>query len=248
MMNKLTSKFISTLNDLEQRYKAIVSSKNQLGPSSKNQLDELGHSKLLDKAAEHDRAVRQYKPKLKRMARLRNFLVHDYNHANDVLIPTHETVKEAERLLKLITEPPSLLSIVNRAVQCCLTSDSVAEATRLMRDNLFSQLPVKKDKELIGLLTGGTVARWLATLLETNADIPKDARVSEVMKHSVKEEAYALVPRNATVFDALGKFDDRTIHAVIVTESAQPTAPLGIVTPTDIPKLIQATKENAVEV
>ena len=116
-----------------------------------------------------------------------------------------------------------------------------------MYDNSFSQLPVHDGEKLVGLLTGETIARWLAARLEGRVGILEEEPVDKVLQHQ-EEAGYVIVAQIATVFDGLKEFDQslhsgRTLQAVIVTANGRPSeAPLGIVTPTDIPGLVRSAK------
>ncbi|HBI43791.1 MAG TPA: hypothetical protein DDY78_13210 [Planctomycetales bacterium] len=100
---------------------------------------------------------------------------------------------------------------------------------------------------LIGLLTGETIAQWLAARLDGGVGILEEEPVDKVLEHQ-EEAGCVLLAKTATVFDGLKQFDQslhsgRALQAVIVTASGQPSeTPLGIVTPTDIPGLVRSAR------
>jgi predicted transcriptional regulator len=116
-----------------------------------------------------------------------------------------------------------------------------------MYDHSFSQLPVLDSEKLVGLLTGETIARWLAVRLAGGVGILEEEPVGKVLEHQ-EAAGYVLVGRAATVFDGLKAFDQSlrsgtALQAVIVTANGQATeSPLGIVTPSDIPGLVRAAE------
>ena len=116
-----------------------------------------------------------------------------------------------------------------------------------MHDNSFSQLPVHDGEKLVGLLTGETIARWLAARLDGGVGILEEEPVRKVLEHQ-EAAGYVLVAQAATVFDGLKAFDQSlrsgtALQAVIVTANGQATeTPLGIVTPSDIPGLVRAAE------
>jgi predicted transcriptional regulator len=116
-----------------------------------------------------------------------------------------------------------------------------------MHDNSFSQLPVHDGERLVGLLTGETIARWLAARLEGGDGILLEEPVDKVLEHQ-EEAGYVLVATTVTVFDGLTAFDQSlrsgaALQAVIVTANGKATeTPLGIVTPSDIPGLVRAAE------
>jgi predicted transcriptional regulator len=235
-MHALASRFVSAFNRIEKRLEAIV------GPK-----DYLPFAQLVDKAAGKNSAVRQFRKRLKSLGNLRNLLVHDHEHHKEVAVPTERTVRELETLAETITSPPPLLTVATKPVRTCRPSDPVGVAARVMHDNSFSQLPVHDGEKLVGLLTGETIARWLAARLDGGVGILEEEPVGKVLEHR-EAAGYVLVAQAATVFDGLKAFDQAlrsgtALQAVIVTANGQATeSPLGIVTPSDIPGLVRAAE------
>jgi predicted transcriptional regulator len=119
-----------------------------------------------------------------------------------------------------------------------------------MHDGSFSQLPVYSNNTLVGLLTAETVARWLAAELAEGQGILEEKPVHDVMKHEEGTHSHVVMGRNATVDDALFEFDNhmhsgRMLDAIILTHNGNKRErPLGIVTPTDQPKLRSAIRAS----
>jgi predicted transcriptional regulator len=112
-----------------------------------------------------------------------------------------------------------------------------------MYDRSYSQLPVYREKNLVGLLTGDTVGRWLgATGTRGNRYSPAKP-VSEVMAFAESTHAFELVGPDTRVGEALLLFDQamdegRPLSAVLVTSDGSASGrPMAIVTPTDLPRL-----------
>jgi predicted transcriptional regulator len=235
-MHDLTSRFISAFNRIEKYLEAVVRPK-----------DYLPFAQLVDKAAGKNSAVRRFKKRLKTLGNLRNWLVHDHEHGNELAVPTEHTVRGVEALAAALTSPPLLLAVASKSVHSCRPSDPVGAAARVMHDNSFSQLPVHDGEKLVGLLTGETIARWLAARLDGGVGILEEEPVGKVLEHQ-EAAGYVLVAQAATVFDGLKAFDEAlrsgtALQAVIVTTNALATeTPLGIVTPADIPALVRAAE------
>ncbi len=64
---------------------------------------------------------------------------------------------------------------------------------------------------MVGLLTGETIARWLATRLEGRIGFLEEEPVDRVLKHQ-EAAGYILVGKTATVFDGLKAFD-QSLHS-----------------------------------
>jgi hypothetical protein len=106
---------------------------------------------------------------------------------------------------------------------------------------------VRLGERLVGLLTGETIARWLAARLDGGVGILEEEPVAKGLEYQ-EAAGYVLVGQSATVFDGLKEFDHSlysgtALQAVIVTASGKATeTPLGIVTPSDIPGLVRAAE------
>jgi CBS domain-containing protein len=237
-MHELTSRFVSAFNRIEKRLGALVG----LG-------DYLPFTQLVEKAATKSSAVKLHRKRLRFLGNLRNLLVHDHEHGKEVAVPTERTVRGLETLADRITSPPLLLTVASRTVRSCRPTDRVGTAARIMHDHCFSQLPVYDGVRLVGLLTGETIARWLAARLGGGVGILEEEPVDKVLEHQ-ETAGYALAAQTATVFDGLREFDQSlhsgtALQAVIVTANGRATeVPLGIVTPPDIPSLMRAALQE----
>jgi predicted transcriptional regulator len=183
---------------------------------------------------------------LKDFAGLRNVLVHRFDHEKEIAFPSEETVAHLEAIVASLTSPPRLDSLFRGLVEICLPDESVGSAAKKMHTHSFSQLPVIAGKRIVGLLTADTIARWLATRLESGIGMLKEEPVEKILPHQEKPRNYAIMGLSATVYDALEEFDKwlhegESLAAIILTHNARSNeTPIGIVTVSDMPKLVQA--------
>jgi CBS domain-containing protein len=102
--------------------------------------------------------------------------IHAFRIEQEVAVPTERTVRGLEALAETITSLPPLLTVASKTVRTCRPSEPVGAAARVMHDNSFSQLPVHDGEKLMGLLTGETIARWLAARLEVLACVSRSMK------------------------------------------------------------------------
>lgn len=113
-----------------------------------------------------------------------------------------------------------------------------------MYDLKFSQLPVVDDRGLIDLLTSETIARWVATRLESDGILESEP-IETVLAHRERDSTHRVLSREATVFDALDLFDEalhagNDLDAILLTNSgSNKEMLLGILTPFDIPRMFR---------
>jgi CBS domain-containing protein len=203
---------------------------------------------VVDRAAQQSRAVAQFRTDLKEYADLRNAIVHERGDGYPIADPRDRAVHAIEEIRRVLEDPPRLLQVVKVSVEACVVDDPVGRAARQMYDGDFSQLPVYDNGSFVALLTAETVARWLAACLEGGIGLVEEAPVRDVLAHTEDADNHRLVPRDATVFDALQLFDaynerGKSLDAVLITHAGRREEKLlGIVTIYDIPRLLAAIR------
>lgn len=206
-------------------------------------------SELIYGAASQSTVVYRYQTDLREYADLRNAIVHERTDSHPIADPYERTVRSIEQLAGLLTAPPNALATIgSRNVKTCNTDTSVADAARLMREGDFSQLPVVTDRHVTALLTAETVTRWLAAVVHEHGGVVLDDHtVSDALPHTEQPtHHWELLGRQATVFDALDRFDHYlengwSLDALLVSETGSTgQSLLGIITVYDHPKLAGA--------
>lgn len=235
IMHTLTTRFLSRFNQIERHLQGAT-----------NEDHYTTFAALLDKAAQGSAVVRQLRGALKDFADLRNVLVHRYEQDKEIAIPSEETVVRLERIVESLLSPPKLDSLFNGTVEVCRPHELVGLAAKKMHARSFSQLPVMAEQRIVGVLTADTIARWLAARLDGGIGMLEEEPVEKVLRYQEKSSNHILMDRSATVYDALEAFDTalhsgEALDAIILTNSGRPTeAPIGIVTVSDMPKLVRA--------
>lgn len=234
-MDNTTSQFVAVYNEIDSWLRGITKTSN-----------EQSFTRLVDATAHSHHGVKRHAQSLKRLAVLRNFVVHEHSHQWPLATATQHALEQLTKIRNELVSPPLLLSISNRPVTLCRPTDPIGKAVKLMHDGSFSQLPVYNDGRFVGLLTAETVARWLSSNLADGQQLVEEKPVAEVLMHQEYPRNYEFMPRSATVFEALTEFDKslrrgKRLEAILLTENGRTTeAPLGIITIHDIPKTQRA--------
>ncbi len=200
---------------------------------------------LIRKAAQKEKSVKIYSDDLKEFADLRNAIVHERCGGEPIAEPHYKTVLRIEKIKDHIVKPPTVEPIFLRKVVTCRPDDMIGEAAKIMLKNSFSQIPIYDEEEFKGLLTTGTISRWLSDRFKSGVGILKEECVSVVAHYCEYRDSYRFVPRQATLFDVLDYFDDfvkmgRNLDALIITHTGKSNQrPLGIVTVFDLPEIFR---------
>ncbi len=234
-MHERTSRFLSAFGKIEAHFREAA-----------GRPEHADFPTLLRQVSNTDAAARRFRKALLDFARLRNVLVHDYDHADELAIPNESSVVTLETIHRALVAPARIETLCSRSVAVCRPDEPIGDAAERMRAGSFSQMPVVDGPRVAGLLTSETIARWLAARLFGEVDILEEEPVSAVMLHQEKTRNHVFLGRQATAADALRAFD-KALHqgepldAILITQSGKPTESLiGIVTTTDLPALIRA--------
>jgi len=234
-MDDITSQFVAVYNEIDVWLRGRSKAAH-----------EQGFTRLVDAVSHSHPGAKRHSQTLKRLATLRNFVVHEHRHQAPLAAATQHALKQLIKIRNELVSPPLLLSISNRPVELCRPDDPIGQAVKLMHDGSFSQLPVYEGQRFIGLLTAETVARWLASSFAGGQQLVEEKPVAEVLLHQEYPGNHVFVTRTASVFDALAEFDKSLrrgarLDAILLTESGRATeAPIGIITIHDIPKIHRA--------
>lgn len=201
-----------------------------------------------------DRLVARFETDLREFADLRNAIVHSATR-HPIATPHLSVVESFERILELLSRPPTLLSIgtapgAPQEVTVCRPSDTIGRISSDMGRRLLSQLPVLAEEGIVGVLTTGTIARWLGAEFSSNSQdaeiVIGNVTVSEALRHAEDPDNFIVVDPRTSVVQCLDAFEGRmqqgrTLDAVLVTQDGTASkAPQRIFTSFDLPRLVQA--------
>lgn len=199
-------------------------------------------STVLDQVAQSSAPVRRYRDQLRRLADLRNAIAHN----GLAIAEPHDTViKELEQIKTALMNPARVMPIFGKTVYSVGKQDPLVHALKFFGTRNFSQVPVKSGKEVIGLLTTNTAARWLAASAPAEVLDLREYTVGDLLQHAEYEKSWNFVRQDAQLVDVLALFDQsenagRRLDAVLITAAGKPTEELlGIITLSDIPKLLR---------
>ncbi len=153
---------------------------------------------------------------------------------------------QIQRLRELLLTPPEALGVLGtRPVATLEPSSTVRQASALIAEKNYTQIPVYDDGGYVQLLTGNAIARWVAADLGDNGQIDAGT-VGEVLEYAEPAERVEFAARDASaqeVVDLLSEVARDGSHAVavILTEQGKRhQRPLRIITGSDLGKLLDA--------
>ena len=235
-MDNLSSRFLDAFNGIENWMRHELNAEHE------------DFGILLSEMEQSRSGFDRYSSELRRLARLRNLIVHHHSRDEPLAVPTTRSVERIDMIHKQLLSPPLLLSVAAAPVQTCLPTDLIGHPLKKMHIGTFSQLPIYGNNQCLGLLTADTIARWLAVNLAGGVGLVEEKPVSDVIQHQEDPDNHTFLHRTSTVEDGLAAFGKyhlkgKRLDAILITQNGRLTeAPLGIVTIQDIPKLNQAVQ------
>ncbi len=202
---------------------------------------------------------------------LRNALVHNRMGAVEyIAVPTESTVVQLEAIVEELRKPVALRAFAAKDVVTVSVDDRVGHVLALVKQKGYVRFPVRMDGRIVALLTASGIVRWIASHDIDACALPHLARqgraaggsldgeirlsdgeriictiasvsVGEVLARDHRKDEFAILPRDATVEQALALWTrNPRLEAVIITERGRAEeSPLGIATATDLIKLLE---------
>ncbi|WP_121663762.1 CBS domain-containing protein [Metabacillus litoralis] len=195
---------------------------------------------LLREGAKQHRLIKAYSEELEQYGRLRNAIVHEKRELGTYIAePHHDVVERIERIAEVFTKPNYALTIATKSVISFQYEDKITTVIQAIKEHNYSQYPVYKNKNFIGLLTTGDIVKWMASYTVNHIVDLADVKVMDILidtlQHPIEfanksidifevEEIYEIAHKKKT-----------DLEAVIITENGMiDEKPLGLITAWDL--------------
>ena len=226
------TRFLSAYNQIDQTLRSVYDLKRSLN-----------FSEVIRKTVQLNSIVRKFEDDLIDYGRLRNAIVHK-GSSNFVIAEPHEKVVEKmEHIATLISTPPLAYNkIATHEVLCIDHNITLAEAMQLMSRSDFSNLPVYKGKNLLGILNGQRLINLLGFKLEDEISLQEyveKTKVADVMREIGDTNYFVVESEQLTLEHALDMFEqNRKLLVILITKDGSGSyPPMGIITNADIIKM-----------
>ncbi|ULT55138.1 CBS domain-containing protein [Neobacillus drentensis] len=184
--------------------------------------------------------IDSFKKDLEQYARLRNAIVHEKMEVGFYIAePNAKVVHHIEKIANVLSQPNYAMSIATKRVVYFDYQDSILKVTDASKEYDYSKFPIYHNKKCIGLLTAGTIMKWMAQNMENGMVNLSNIRVSDIMDFE-KEHLIEIVAKDINIFEIENIFEKahkkkRKIEGVIITENGKiDEAPIGIITAWDL--------------
>ena len=196
----------------------------------------MGFSDLIRKSVVLNYVVRKYEDELIDYGRLRNAIIHNNNEDYVIAEPHDIVVEEIEHIEKLLTTPPKALESVGRRDVLTTSSDkSMREVIELMASSNYSNIPVYKNNQLIGVANGQKIINSMGQFMLTGGKCSSfldNVQIEDMLSSLQDSNYYTVKQADCTIEEALAEFNNNhKLLAILFTKHGQTNEmPLGIMT------------------
>ncbi|PID90090.1 MAG: hypothetical protein CSA97_04700 [Bacteroidetes bacterium] len=239
MDNENSNRFLTAFNDIEAEL-----------------TDRMGHHKaggfaqILNMLKRNDAQVRLHYHTLRQFAKLRNAIVHNMREDFVIAEPHMEVVEEIERIRDYLAKPPIIADYMTTHPFHVPKDTPLAEVITTFKKRNFQRCPIIDRSGVCGLITAKSITKWIASILAHPEKKANDLPLERLMDRTVEDvlpfcsqNEYAIVPRNASLADAVYLFRSsiekgKYLQSLLVTAEGTPQSALvGIIAPSDLPRL-----------
>ena len=202
----------------------------------------MGFSELVRKAVVLNYTVRKYEDDLIDYGRLRNAIIHNNNENIIIAEPHISVVENIEHIEKILTTPPKALDTVcKKDVLTTDANEKMKDVIMLIAKSKFSNIPVYRNSELIGVANGQKILNSLGQFLLSGgkADVfLNNVKIEDMLSSLENSNYYKVVPADYSVEQALNEFHANSkLLALLFTKSGSTKElPIGIMTGADVLK------------
>ena len=198
---------------------------------------------IVRQSAAKNTVVRRYEDELADYARLRNAIVHQSMDDKIIAVPCDEVVETIAHIERLLCTPPTIgETLPEKKVTSIDGGISLRQAVQLIARTGYSNLPVYRDKRMIGIINNRRLIAEIGAVLHRGESV--DAFLSETPVEDVLAESdlfvyYKYMGKNAPLQTVVSAFEEnKKLLAVAVSERGKVGERIvNFITPADLPEI-----------
>jgi len=200
---------------------------------------------LVKEARKINPVVEEYQEDLRELAELRNGIVH--TPKGKIIAEVSDfAIELIQEIYQKITKPPTAFEIASRPVYCCQLEDSLLSQLKVMREKIYTHVPVYNGEKFVGVLSENSIFNWYCDVGQ-KISISSKTKVKEIKPyldiHNRENEYFEFVKKDENAYKIKKWFSqaikkNKRLGAVFVTKDGTPKGEmLGIITAWDLPRI-----------
>ena len=236
-------RFIHAYNTIDQTLRCLYNFKRSMS-----------FSDVIRRSVPVNYLVRKYEDKLVDYGRLRNAIIHKSNDEYIIAEPHSDVTIEFEHIANLIATPPKALELLEKTEVVTTTHNtSLGDVIKLMEKTKFSNIPIYRDNELIGVASGKYIVEAIGNLLKSGANIDKAIKsttIEQVIEQNQPIYSYFEVAKaSITVEEVLERFyRNHKLQIILTTKNGtSKEQPISIITSGDLIELNKVFEDYSIK-
>lgn len=240
-----TTKYINYYNEIDWFFKELLWNDRYSRNESYKWYTVNLYNLMNDPKLSQGNIIKKHLDWFKRIGHIRNEIVHNYIERETVerLIVTDVALDEIIKYYNLLKNPPVCGKIFNTNVFSCSLTDRLSDIIKVMKNNLYTHIPVYDDNIFKWLITESTIVYWISQYIDSNGDLVlENIQIKDIMIDN-PNDLYEFISSNTSVYDIKQKFEfaingNQRLWALLITNlGKQEEQLLWIITAWDIPRI-----------
>lgn len=196
----------------------------------------------------NDVIIMKYFKELDAIREFRNLLTHESNtEIYPIAYPNEKLIDRMKYLVDKIGNQKVVGELFLKEVTCLKSTDSLKEVLKTINNLGYSQYPVFDDKGLLGILSENGITNYLAYLAQDEEINLRGSIIADILKVDAAKNLYKIIDEYTSIFYVEELFKEEILKGnsafvVLISNRREPKSPediIGIVTPWDVPKILE---------
>jgi predicted transcriptional regulator len=184
--------------------------------------------------------IKKHFDAFKHFGYIRNEIIHNYPEKISI---TNEWIEEIVKYKNILENPPKCWALFNKAVFICDINDKLSDIIKIMKEKIYTHVPVYNWDQFVDLMTESTIVYGLAKYIASNWDlILENVSVKDILEEN-KNDTYEFVSQNLSIYNIKDKFENsisegKRLWALLITNLWKKEEQLlWIITARDLPTI-----------
>ncbi|MFB1050153.1 CBS domain-containing protein [Paraliobacillus sp. JSM ZJ581] len=185
--------------------------------------------------------VQRYKDDLLEFSELRNAIIHERTETHYAIAEPHDQiVMQIEKIAQELTAPKLVIPTFSKHLYMLDGRDTFEKVLHSIKQTSYSQFPVYRNEQFVGLLTDKQITQWLARNTNKTFETLLNTQILDLIKSDRDVRNYVFINQQMTIYEAEDIFLKQLKHkkrldALLITETGKQTEQLlGMVTTNDL--------------
>ncbi|CQR47938.1 CBS domain protein [Paraliobacillus sp. PM-2] len=185
--------------------------------------------------------VRRYKDDLLEYSELRNAIIHERTETHYAIAEPHEQIViQIEKIAQELTAPKRVIPAFSKKLYILDGKDSLVSVLHIIKQTSYSQFPIYRNNQFVGLLTDKGITQWLAKNIDSTFSQLLDTQILDIIKGDHHDKNYLFINQSMTIYEAEDIYlkqikQNKRLDALLITKNGKQTEQLlGMVTTNDL--------------